>query len=309
MIPEDEAAMTIVAPAMPATFDQYWATILAELDRLPLAAELTELPLRSTDFGTVYALRLTSIGPYRIFAYYCVPHGTGPFPVLYYLPRYGSVNHIPPYEQRQRYICVQLCHRGQRLADQPFAAAYPGLLTTGIDDPAGYIYRGIVADCCRVVDFLQTRPEVAANRIALIGDDLALITAALRPQVDALYCTPSMFYAPQQVAPATKDYPLEEINEYVRTYPEKAGQVWNTLAYFDLLAFAPRVNVDTLLVTGNERDFFSPARLALLIDALGQHVTPYQTAHSSYQDGVQQEAWFSQRYGYTEPLLPPHWRS
>jgi len=301
--------MTVMTSAKPAQFEEYWAAVLAELEGLPIAPELTEMPLRSTDFGTVYGLHLTSIGPYRLFAYYCVPHGDGPFPVVYYLPRYGSVNHVPSYEERQRSICVQLCHRGQRLADQPFAAAYPGLLTTGIDDPQTYIYRGIVADCCRVVDFLLTRPEVDQNRIALVGDDLALLTAALRPAVDALYCAPAIFYATQQLAPRTKGYPLEEINEYVRTDPAKAEQVWRTLAYFDLRHFAPKVPADTLLVTGNERDFLTPAVMQPLIEALGDKVTPYVTAHSSYKDGVHQETWLRERYGYAEPLLPPHWRS
>lgn len=83
----------------------------------------------------MYALRLTSLGPYRIFGYLSVPPRQGPFPELLAAPHYGSVNHLPH------------MHRGQRLADQPFAAAYPGLLTLGIEDPRIYIYRGIVADC------------------------------------------------------------------------------------------------------------------------------------------------------------------
>jgi cephalosporin-C deacetylase len=64
--------MTNLSQAKPPDFAEYWAAVLAELERLPLAPELTELSLRSTEFGTVYGLRLTSIGPYRIFAYYCV---------------------------------------------------------------------------------------------------------------------------------------------------------------------------------------------------------------------------------------------
>jgi hypothetical protein len=63
-----------------------------------------------------------------------------------------------------------------------------------------------------------------------------------------------------------------------------------------------------VLVTGNERDLFSPALLEPLLTALGPRATAYETAHSSYKDGVQQEAWLAARYGFSTPLLPPHWR-
>ena len=60
--------MILSPSAPPADFDHYWSAVVSELSRLPLAPELTEMPLRSTDFGKVYALRLTSLGGYRIFA-------------------------------------------------------------------------------------------------------------------------------------------------------------------------------------------------------------------------------------------------
>lgn len=65
------------------------------------------------------------------------------------------------------------------------------------------LYRAIVADCLRVVDFLHARREVDQKRIAIVGDDLALMTAALATGIDTLYCTPSMFYATQQLAQRT----------------------------------------------------------------------------------------------------------
>src|SRR5687768_13663614 len=107
-------------PTRPVDFDAYWDALDEELARYPSAPELEPLPLRSTDFATVYALRLTSVGPYRIFGYYCVPTGDGPFPGLLLTPRYGSVNHIPDYNDRRRYAVLQIMHRGQRLADQPY---------------------------------------------------------------------------------------------------------------------------------------------------------------------------------------------
>src|SRR5690606_26590458 len=106
-------------------------------------------------------------------------------------------------------------------------------------------------------------------------------------------------YATAQLAARTTGYPLEEINEYVRTHPAKAAQVWRTLSYFDPLHFAPKVQADTVLVTGNEQDFYAPDVMAPLVEALGARVAPYETAHSSYKDGICFEAWLRERYGFT----------
>jgi cephalosporin-C deacetylase-like acetyl esterase len=84
----------------PADFDAYWDGLDAELARYDAAPELELLPLRCTDFARFYALRLTSIGPYRIFGYYSAPIGDGRFPGLLITPRYGSVNNPPHYDDR-----------------------------------------------------------------------------------------------------------------------------------------------------------------------------------------------------------------
>jgi cephalosporin-C deacetylase len=299
--------MSNLVTSAPADFDGYWAGVLDELAALPAAPELTVNAIRSSESSTVYDLYLTSIGPYRIYAFYSIPKGDGPFPVLYYTGGYGSVVHIGSFEERQKYVTVALRHRGRRLADKPFAAAYPGLLTTGIESPQSYIYRGIVADCVRVVDFLTTRPEVDTSKIIVAGDELALITAALRPEVDALYATPGLFYGVEQLAPTTNAYPLEEYNDYARFYPERAAEMWKTVSYFNPLHFAPKVKAETVLVTGNDKDMFSPSVVAPLVEAFGKPVTQYVSAHSSYKDGVAQATWLADRYGMGTPVLPPHW--
>src|SRR5204862_3161956 len=139
------------------------------------------------------------------------------------------------------------------------------------------------------------------------GDELALMTAALRPQVDALYTTPNLFYGVHALAPMTNAYPLEEYNDYARFYPDRAAALWNTLNYFEPSHFAPKVKAETLLVTGNERDMMSPVVVAPLAQAFGKLVSQYVSAHSSYKDGVQQATWLAQRYSLGTPVLPPHW--
>src|SRR5262245_9183397 len=211
-------------------FDAYWDAVDAELARYDAAPELDLLPLRCTDFARFYTVRLTSIGPYRIFGYYSVPVGDGPFPGLLITPRYGSVNNPPHYDDRERYAVLVLMHRGQRLADQPFAATYPGLLTLGIDDPRTYIYRSIVADCLRGAEFLLGRPEVDTARVGIVGDDLALLTAARRAQFSAARIDGLMFYRMLEACARSDEYPIEEINDYLRSRPEQRAAVAQSLA-------------------------------------------------------------------------------
>ena len=286
----------------PQDFDQYWKKVEDELASIQPAAERTELHLRSAPEAKVYGLKLTSLDHYRIFAYFCVPSGKGPFPVIYRLPNYGSVVHIPPFEERCKYISVALCHRGQRLSDQPFAAKYPGLLTSGIDSKRNYIYRSIVADCLRVMDYLVSCDDVDSQKISLVGGDLALFTAALRDSASVLFYTPSLFYKALHKAKVTKNYPLEEFNDYLRSFPESINQISQTLAYFEPMNFASRVKSEVMLMEESEGDAND------LAVSFAREIERSGSKHSSYKDGVVLAEWLSKKLQTGETLVPMHWR-
>jgi len=283
----------------PADFDVYWDAVDQELAQYPAAPTLERLALPSDEFSTVYAVRLTSTGPYRIFGYLSVPTGAGPFPGLLAAPHYGSVNHLPHLDDRQRYVSLILMHRGQRLADQPFAATYPGLLTLGIDDRATYVYRSIVADCLRGAEFLQSLPSVDASRVAISGDDLALITAARRPGFAAVQVAGLLFYRLMEARECSDAYPVEEINDYLRTYSERRQTVAHTLAYFDPSHHVAGITATTLLSVGSGglsgRDWLQP-----LIGAFTARVEQYMLSHEGATDHDWLDAWTAQRLG-SEP--------
>ena len=286
----------------PQDFDQYWKKVEDELVSIQPAAERTELHLRSAPEAKVYGLKLTSLDHYRIFAYFCVPSGKGPFPVIYRLPNYGSVVHIPPFEERCKYISVALCHRGQRLSDQPFAAKYPGLLTSGIDSKRNYIYRSIVADCLRVMDYLVSCDDVDSQKISLVGGDLALFTAALRDSASVLFYSPSLFYKALHKATATQNYPLEEFNDYLRSFPQSINQISQTLAYFEPMNFASRVKSEVMLMEESEGDAND------LAVSFAREIERSGSKHSSYKDGVVLAEWLSKKLQTGETLVPMHWR-
>jgi cephalosporin-C deacetylase len=299
----------------PAVVHEYWQETLAALARHPTRAELELLPLRSTAFATLFGVRLTSLGPYRLFGYLSIPSGAGPFPVIYYAPKYQSVLEIIPQGtanlQRSRYVTFALAGRGQRNSDTPYAAMFPGLLTEGIDSAASYMFRGIVADSVRGLEFLLARPEVDPARVVLSGNDLALITAALTAGATHVVTTPALFYKAAELAPKTQAYPLEEINDYVRLYPARAEAVRRTLAHFDLAGLAPRVTAATLLMAGAPGSLLDGSALQPLAKALGGPVTVYASQQSLYKDGLHSERWMAAQCGIAdvESILPEHWRA
>jgi cephalosporin-C deacetylase len=293
---------------------EYWQDTLDGLARYPACPELDVLPLRSTAFATLYGVRLTSVGPYRLFGYLSIPAGAGPFPAIYYPPKYQSVLEIIPQGtanlQRSRYITFSLAGRGQRNADTPYAAMFPGLLTDGIDDATAYMFRGIVADSVRGLQFLLTRSELDPARVVVMGNDLALITAALTAGATHVVAAPALFYKTTELAPRTQTYPLEEINDYVRTLPARAEAVRRTLAYYDLRVFAPRVSATTLLMAGAPGTLLDGQALTPLVTALRGQVTVHESEQSLYRDGLYAEQWMAAQSGISDVqnILPEHWR-
>jgi cephalosporin-C deacetylase len=212
--------------------------------------------------------------------------------------------------QRSTYITFALAARGQRTSDTPYAAMFPGLLTEGIDAAESYIFRGIVADSVRGLEFLRSRPELDPSRLVVVGNDLALITAALHAGAPYVVTTPALFYRTAEFAPKTQAYPLEEINDYLRTFPAKAADVSRTLAYYDLQAFAPRVQATALLMAGAPGSLLDAPALAPLVTTLPGTVTVHESEQSSYKDGLYAEQWMADRCGIAEVrrILPEHWR-
>ncbi len=178
--------MTDSTYTAPDGLNEYWDAALAELDATPAEPETEPIPLRETDFATLFGVRLTGVGPYRLFGYLSVPKGEGPFPAIYWPPRYASVLEIIPQGTanavRGEFVAFSLAGRGQRNSDQPFAAMFPGLLTHGIESPDGYIFRGIVADAIRGLEFMNSLDFVDRSRVVAIGNDVAMQALALRPE-------------------------------------------------------------------------------------------------------------------------------
>lgn len=278
-------------------FHQYWQSVLNDVEDLQSGRSVvTDLPMRTNELSNAFGVQLRSSEGVELFGYYCVPKGKGPFPGLLMTPGYGSVVPVPPLGRRRKFAVLSLCTRGQRLSDGQYRAAYPGLLTDGIEQATSYPFRGVVADCLRGFDFLASRSEIDSARIAVASGnnlgDLAVIAASLRPEAKAvLVNSPMMFRDTMSRLDRVEDYPMEEFKDFLRGHPNARSSVAGTLALFDPVQFAPKVQAQVAF-SGSRSDL---EHMQPVIGALGgAGHTIFEKSGKGHLDHECEESWLSQ---------------
>lgn len=277
----------------PDDFDDFWATTLLMTDTVPLNPALELDPLRSDDEVDVYEIHYDSYDGLRIAGWYCVPKASylePPYPGLSIVPGYISEPTLPKSWARQGYAAVGVAPRGKLRSNARFNPGYPGLLTYNIVDKETYGYRGFYMDACRAIDFLLERPEVDSARIGVHGSSqggaLTVITAALKREVITCGAAGAPYLcAFLDSARLTHSEPYEEINEYLRAHPEDQPRVRETLAYYDLINFAPLITAPMFVYIGSEDDVCPPETGYALFKALDCRkellISPPHCAHDA----------------------------
>jgi len=260
----------------PDDFDEHWDGLLAEVAALPLDPTLTYSELRSSDRAAVYELEYTSLDGIRIFGWYAHPRAevlAPPYPALALLPGYVSEPTMPVTWAERGYAAIGVAPRGKLRSHHNFNPGYPGLLVHNIVDRNTYAYRGFYIDAVRAIDFISGRPEVDPTRVGVHGSSqggaLTVVTAALRP--DVIKCgAAGAPYLCGILASAglTHSYPYEEINEYLRVYPERLDEMERTLSYYDCINLAPRVTAPMFVYLGLQDDVCPPETGMALYESL-----------------------------------------
>ncbi|HET6316035.1 MAG TPA: acetylxylan esterase [Chloroflexota bacterium] len=258
----------------PADFDAFWADVMAAVDKLPLNATAEPLPERSTEAVEVFDVRYDSLDGVRIAGWYCLPRAAErPLPGLLIVPGYISEPTLPKSWAKLGYAALGIGPRGKLRSNARYNPGYPGLLIDNIVDRHTYAYRGFYVDAARGIDFLLGRPEVDQQHIGIHGSSqggaLTITTSALRNDVVACGAAGAPYLCGfMDAARLTHSYPYEEINEYLRQYPERRAAVAETLNYFDGINFAPRIRCPMLVYVGLRDDVCPPETGFALYDAL-----------------------------------------
>ena len=201
---------------------------------------------------------------------------------------------VPSYERRAAYVVLALCHRGQRLSNSQYSAAYPGLLTDGLPGEDTYVWGDIVADCITAVQILLQQPNIDASRLAISGGDLALITAALTDGVHALQSGGLMFADIDNRIAGAPDYPLAEFNDFKRTHPDAWDKARATLANYDPMTLAGEIDAQKVMLSSgaSEKSYYDG-----LASMLSGKTTVRVNLGKGHLDHLAQEEWLADACG------------
>ena len=258
----------------PEDFSEFWGLVLDELSSIELNVKCEKDELRSDSEVTVYQIFYDSLDHVRISGWYSVPNTpVNGLPAILLVPGYQSDPPIPKDWSAKGYACLSVNPRGKVRSRSQFDPGYPGLLTHRIVDKNTYSYRGFYADAWRGIDFLLSRGEVDSERIGVAGSSqgggLAITTSAMRKEIKAASAGAPYLCGFMDAIKLTDTYPYQEINDYLRTYPDRLEEVEGTLAYFDGISFADQIDCPIIMNLGLQDNVCPPETGYALFETIG----------------------------------------
>lgn len=246
----------IVSPADPQPdFAEFWQRAKAELATVDPQYKLIRIDSLCTETQNVYLVEMRSLGNALIRGWYRVPVKPGRYPAIMQVQGYSSVM-VPSYvNYGDDVIGFGLNIRGHGNSTDDVSPGFPGYILYNLQDKEKYIYRGAYMDCVRAVDFLCSRPEVDASRIAVEGASqggaLSFATAALNNDRIAV-CAPQVPFLSD-----FRDYFKVAVwpgNEFVTLIDQEKKLTWDeafyTLSYFDIKNLAPMIKAPMIMGVG-----------------------------------------------------------
>jgi len=246
--------------ARPADFDAFWASKLAALDAVPMNTSITQADSGNANV-LYYKLEFDNYNGQKIYAQLARPVSGTSFPAMvvmqyagvYGLPKTNVTNlaasgwlvinvmaHPYPYDQPADYYTA-LGGTGGALA------SYTKIGNTSRDTS---YFLGMFLGCVRSTKYLCSRPDWNGSTLVSTGTSQggfqAIALAGLEPRVSAVIVrVPAGAESAGTFAGRGHGWPY-----WASTTDSKAALIKETSRYHDIINFAPRVTVPTLVGMG-----------------------------------------------------------
>ncbi len=245
------------AGVLPEDFQRFWSQGKAELLRVAPDFRIEEIK-DDKHSSRLFRVSVANVEGSRLFCWYRVPEGKGPFPGVLVIPGAG----VRKESTRENYaeagfaVLTMAVHGiGQDHPLEYYSTLRRGALNGyqyyGMDDPYRYYYRRMVLGAVRCIDFLCSRDEVDTTRIAVAGSSqgggMSLLVASVDERIKALASN----------VPALCDHggslhgrPSGWPRLLARAGSHELERVKRTMAYYDGATAASRIKVPARLSAG-----------------------------------------------------------
>jgi cephalosporin-C deacetylase len=254
---------------MPPDFDDYWKGALAELAATDPQYKITKDEGQSSRYHNVYRVDMMGIGNVPFFGYLTVPKLPGRYPVLI---GYGGYRRDVLPMKFGDFISFAVNVRGlEKASIDLINPDKKEQIVINIEEKDKYVYRGIYTDCVRAVDFIFSHRDMGMDLGRVIafggsqGATLGIITAALTPErIGSAVASNPVFadWTNSLIIGQTKrelKFPINSIVEYVNKEKTLSqSEAVETLNYFDLMNFMPKVQCPVLYAVGLLDEFIPP---------------------------------------------------
>ena len=241
----------------PADFDSFWSAAIADARRLNLDPIITLMPERCTSEANVYHISFQNDARgSRIYGILSTPKQEGKYPAILTVPWAG----IRPFSGNPRiagqgFITLEIGIHGipvnldQQVYNNLAAGALSSYWTIRMNDKDSYYYKRAFIGCVKAIDFIFSLPEFDGVNVAVTGSSqggaLSIITAALDKRVKYMVSIhPAMCDATGYLNNRAGGWP-----HYFSNNEPKPNEV-ETLAYFDVVNFAKRVQIPIYMSWG-----------------------------------------------------------
>jgi cephalosporin-C deacetylase-like acetyl esterase len=240
------------ATKRPDDFERFWDDTKKELSKVAPDFKITRKPELEKDNTIVYLVEARSLNNIKIRGWLSIPKNRKPkekLPVWILFPGYGGAGLKPFYGSPD---IAALCWnvRGEGNSRDVVHPAREEYVTMDIENKNRYIYRGVLMDCIRAVDFVVSRPDLDAANIMCEGSSaggyLSLATASLDKRVK-LCSSNNPVYCDFRSLQGSNSFPMSDIESYARGKYIRLDRIFNTLDYFDLKNFAPDLKCKTVI--------------------------------------------------------------
>lgn len=244
-------------------FYSFWQKTKRELTQTPAQFKVIPKPSLSTDYYQVYLIEMKSLGNMLVKGWYRVPKGKKNLAAVLQVPSLGGAfynvrslaerpRHGVPYD----FAVLSLNVRGHGNSKNPIDVGKDThrIISYGATHKDSYIYRGMVMDCIRALDFLTTRSEIDPQKIAIEGGSqggaLSLIVAALDKRIKL--CAPDVpFLSDMDNLMKQTSWVKKEFQRYQKNNPQISWwKIQENLSYFDTKNFADQIKVPVLMSIG-----------------------------------------------------------